>query len=162
MAKTNLKKYGKPVRRNAGPPTPRAPRASSQQPAAPSPSRDLERLWPYAAGAAGTAIVGTMLAREGVAPKTIAGGLALTGGLLGWRLTNKTERNLALAVGSAALAQLVLLKWGDVKDDNKGKSDDAKPRQARALPPGALESAFERARRRVALDSDEAARFRRR
>ena len=82
--------------------------------------------------------------------------------MLAWRGSSDNERGAGLGAASAALSQWIMLMWPPAADKPDDAPKDDKPRQARALPPGALESAFERARRRIALDADEAARYRRR
>ena len=115
----------------------------------------LRRLGYTAAGAAGTALVGSFLASQGWAPKTIAGALTAVGAGLAWRGDEPTIRSLGAGTMSAAGSQLALM----VIDDRGRKPVAAtapvkKPANADELPPGALESAFERARTRLALSSD--------
>jgi hypothetical protein len=114
----------------------------------------LRRLGYTAAGAAGTALVGSFLASQGWAPKTIAGALTAVGAGLAWRGDEATIRSLGAGTMSAAGSQLALM----VIDDRGKKPTPApaakKPANADELPPGALENAFERARTRLALSSD--------
>ncbi|MBV8758193.1 MAG: hypothetical protein JO257_12980 [Deltaproteobacteria bacterium] len=140
--------------RNAAP---RAPRAAKQEDETP-----LKRLAYTAGGAAGTALAGSFLAHEGWAPKTIATALAAVGGGLAWKGDSSTIRSVGAGVMSAAGSQLALM----VMDDREKKAAPApapavqvakKPANAgNALPPGALESALERAQARLALSAREA------
>lgn len=148
--------------RNAGPRnvapvrnvTPRAPRASKQQEETP-----LRRLGFTAAGAAGTALVGSFLSSQGWAPKTIAGALSAVGAGLAWRGDDPTIRSVGAGTMSAAGSQLALMLI-----DDRGKKQapppatttaGKKPANADELPAGALENALERARQRLALASSE-------
>ena len=116
----------------------------------------LRRLGYTAAGAAGTALVGSFLASQGWAPKTIAGALTAVGAGLAWRGDEPTVRSLGAATMSAAGSQLALMVIDD--RDSKKPAPAVAPVKKLAnsdeLPPGALESAFERARTRLALSSD--------
>jgi hypothetical protein len=149
------------MRRNAGPPTPRASRKTAEPESPDSLMPTLRRLAPLAGGAAGMALLGTFLAREGWKPKTIAGALSLAGALLAWLGHDEKLRQIALGAAAAGMGQLALMMFEAHEAEAHGTQVAAadKPRQAEGLPPGALESAFERARRRLALDADEAARF---
>ena len=135
-----MKKKHKHHRRNAAPSIPR-PRAHAA--AKPEDETPLKRLGYTAAGAAGTALIGSFLAREGWAPKTIAGALAAVGAGLAWRGDASTIRSVGAGAMSAAGSQLALM----VIDDREHK----KPSNADELPPGALENAFERARERLSI-----------
>jgi hypothetical protein len=143
--------------RNAAPRAPRAPRAQHDE------ETPLKRLAATAGGAAGTALAGSFLAHEGWAPKTIATALAAVGAGLAWKGDAPTIRSVGAGVMSAAGSQLALM----VIDDRDKKA--APPAQApapqvakkpanagNALPPGALESALERAQARLALSAREA------
>ncbi len=149
-------------------PRSRGLRQASLRPASPRPSAPeesaLRRLGYTAAGAAGTALVGSFLAREGWAPKTIAGLLTTGGAIASWTSHDPTVREIGSGAMSAAGGQLALL----MLDDREKKPDAAaqtatatgqKRSNAGELPPGALESAFERARARMAVLSDDARRY---
>jgi hypothetical protein len=148
-------KHPKPPHRNAAPPT-SAPRSRRKPPT--EEETPLRRLGYTAAGAAGTALVGSFLATRGWAPKTIAGALAAVGAGLAWRGDEPMVRSIGAGTMSAAGSQLALM----VIDDREHKVAPAqkvaqavkKPANADELPPGALESAFERARTRLALSSE--------
>ena len=146
------KKHKKHPFRNAAP---RAPRAAKQEEETP-----LKRLAMTAGGAAGTALAGSFLAPEGWAPKTIATALSAVGAGLAWKGDSSTIRSVGAGVMSAAGSQLALM----VLDDRDKKAAPApaapqvakKPANAGSLPPGALESALERAQTRLALSAREA------
>ena len=138
------KKKHKHKFRNAAP---RAPRASSQ------PETPMHRLGYTAAGAGGTALLGSFLARQGWAPKTIAGALAAVGAGLAWKGDSETIKSLGAGTMSAAGSQLALMMIADNSAPSGGTAvaSAKKPSNADALPPGALENALERARQRLAL-----------
>jgi hypothetical protein len=151
MAKKKKFKFGKHNKfRNAAPRPPRAAKPNEQG------ESHLKQLGFTAAGAAGTALVGTFLAHEGWAPKTIATPLAAVGAGLAWKGDGSTIRSLGAGAMSAAGSQLALM----VIDDHDHKKAAAvvaqaqtakKPANADALPAGSLESAFNRARSQLAL-----------
>ncbi|MCX5742969.1 MAG: hypothetical protein NT062_10785 [Proteobacteria bacterium] len=134
--------------RNAVPRAPRTPSAKAES------ETSLHRLGYTAAGAAGTALVGSFLSREGWAPKTVASALAAVGAGLAWKGDGSTIRSLGAGAMSAAGSQLALL----VIDDRERKAAPVpvkKPANADGLPPGALETAFERAKARLAIVAGE-------
>jgi hypothetical protein len=134
--------------RNAGPPG--APRASRKPKAGDETS--MHRLGYTAAGAAGTALLGSFLARQGWAPKTIAGALTAVGAGLAWKGDGSTIKSVGAGTMSAAGSQLALMMIDDRERPAAApKVATKKPANADELPPGALESAFERARERLAL-----------
>ncbi len=152
------KKFKKFTHRNAAPPRnamPRIPRA----PRPPSNDNTASMLGYTAAGAAGTALVGSFLARQGWAPKTVAGALAAVGAGLAWKGDGSTIKSLGAGTMSAAGSQLALM----LLDDQHARTAApkvaiaTKPANADGLPPGALENAFERARERLALSTGEQA-----
>jgi hypothetical protein len=154
--KKNKHRYRNSVPRNVSPArnvAPRAPRSTKQLDETP-----LRRLGFTAAGAAGTALVGSFLSSQGWAPKTIAGALSAVGAGLAWRGDDPTIRSIGAGTMSAAGSQLALM----LIDDRGKKPATAapvtaakKPANAEELPPGALENALERARQRLALASSE-------
>jgi hypothetical protein len=156
MSKKNKKKFKNATKyafRNAAPAVLRAPRARVARVEDETP---LKRLAYTAGGAAGTALAGSFLAHEGWAPKTIATALAAVGAGLAWKGDAPTIRSVGAGVMSAAGSQLALM----VMDDRDHKAAPAvavkKPSNAaNALPPGALESALERAQARLALSARE-------
>jgi hypothetical protein len=148
MAKKKKHKFKfKHHHRNAAP---RVPKAGEETP--------LKRLGYTAAGAAGTALVGSLLARQGWAPKTIAGAIAAVGTGLAWKGEGSAIRGVGAGAMSAAGSQLALM----MIDDRERKSappqvaQGKKPANSDGLPPGALEAAFERARERLALATENA------
>ena len=152
MAKKNKHKH---KFRNAAPVRNAVARAPRPRPEDITP---LRRLGYTAAGAAGTALVGSFLAREGWAPKTIATALTAVGAGLAWKGDAETTKSLGAGTMSAAGSQLALM----MMEDHHGAKPAAtpttatakKPANAASLPPGALENAFERARARLAYASE--------
>lgn len=138
--------------RNAAP-RPSAPRAPRGKP---DEETSLHRLGYTAAGAAGTALVGSLLARQGWAPKTIASALTAVGAGLAWKGEGSTIRSVGAGTMSAAGSQLALMMIDDRDTTKPTTAGGKKPANADELPPGALESAFERARQRLALATGEA------
>lgn len=148
MAKKKKHKF-KFKHRNAGPPRPRAAKQEEETPG--------KRLAVTAAGAAGTALAGSFLARQGWAPKTIAGALAAVGAGLAWKGDGSTIRSIGTGAMSAAGSQLALMMIDDRDRKTAPPPTTAakKPANADGLPAGALEAAFERARSRLAMATDE-------
>jgi len=141
--------------RNAAP---RAPRAAGKA----DEETPLKRLALTAGGAAGTALAGSFLAHEGWAPKTIATALGAVGAGLAWKGDSSTIRSVGAGVMSAAGSQLALMVMDD-RDRKHAPAPAPAPQVAKkpanagnALPPGALESALERAQTRLALSAREA------
>jgi hypothetical protein len=134
--------------RNAAPRAPRAPKPEEETP--------IKRLATTAAGAAGTALAGSFLAHEGWAPKTIATALGAVGAGLAWKGDAPTVRSIGAGMMSAAGSQLALM----VIDERDRKAAPPstqvakKPSNSDGLPPGALESALERAQARLALAAE--------
>ncbi len=145
------KKKHKLKHRNAAPP-PRAPRAHRvSKPGDPS---SMQQLGYTAAGAAGTALLGSFLARQGWAPKTIAGALTAVGAGLAWKGDGSTIKSVGAGTMSAAGSQLALMLIDD-REKTTTTTVVKKPSNSDELPAGALESAFDRARERLALSSAE-------
>ena len=94
MAKKKKHKFH---HRNAAP---RAPRAAK-------PADDTTRKLGYtAAGAAGTALLGSFLARQGWAPKTIAGALTAVGAGLAWKGDGDASRACMVATSRTLIHSL--------------------------------------------------------
>ena len=144
-------KKNKQRHRNAAP-VARAPSVPRVARAAVVEETPMRRLGYTAAGAAGTALVGSFLAREGWAPKTVAGLLTAAGGMAAWTSHDPTVRNVGAGAMSAASAQLALLMIDE--HDKPAQSAAAKRANADGLPQGALESAFERARARMLASAE--------
>jgi hypothetical protein len=125
----------------------RAPRARGAVEETP-----LRRLAYTAAGAGGTALVGSLLARQGWAPKTIAGAIAAVGGGLAWKGEGSTIRSVGAGAMSAAGSQLALMM---IDDREQSAASAKKPKNADGLPPGALDAAFERARTQLQLATED-------
>jgi hypothetical protein len=151
MAKKKKFRFGKHKLRNA------APRGAAPRSAPRKPQQDetpLKRLGYTAAGAAGTALAGSFMAREGWAPKTIATALAAVGAGLAWKGDEPTIRSVGAGVMSAAGSQLALMMIDEKDRKQAVQTAQAqplrKPANAYALPPGSLESAFNQARSQLA------------
>lgn len=156
MAK-NKKNKNKFKHRNAAPraSTPRAPRGQQTDETA------GHRLGYTAAGAAGSALLGAFLARQGWAPKTVSGALAAVGAGLAWKGEGSTVRSVGAGAMSGAGAQLALMVLAD-HEDAKKPATTAMPSSATTAkrianadspPPGAVETAFHRARERLAMNA---------
>ncbi len=149
------KKHKRHGFRNAAPSPARNAVARAPRSARPD-ETPLRRLAYTASGAAGTALAGSFLAHEGWAPKTIATALAAVGAGLAWKGDAPTIRSVGAGVMSAAGSQLALMMM-DEHDQKPPTSPTVqtakKPSNAGGLPPGALESALERAQARLALSS---------
>lgn len=144
--------------RNAAP---RAPRAR------PGEETTTHRLGYTAAGAAGSALVGALLARQGWAPKTVSGALAAVGAGLAWKGDGSTIRSVGAGAMSGAGAQLALMMLADHEEKKQGPTVATAPTHltgphltgvkkhanADSLPPGVLEAAFYRARDRLAMSA---------
>ena len=165
MAKKRKNKFKRHAFRNAS--TPRAP--GPRGGASPGDDEALKRLASTIGGAGGAALAVSMMKHEGWKPKTIATALGAGGAALAWKASESSMRSIGAGVMSAAGAQLALLMLEDhdaKSDDVKVASNDAKPadsngvsasapRQADALPPGALENALARAQARLAISDAE-------
>jgi hypothetical protein len=143
--------------RNAAPRPPRANRAGADTPS--------QHLGYTAAGAAGSAVLVGLLARQGWAPKTVAGAVAAVGAGLGWKGDGSTIRSVGAGAMSGAGAQLALMMIADHEHQQATTTKPAtttasttvplrKPANAE-LPPGVLEAAFYRARDRLAATAGE-------
>lgn len=162
MAKNKKKHKHKHHFRNAAPRPPRAARTADET--------STHRLGYTAAGAAGSALLGALLARQGWAPKTVSGALCAVGAGLAWKGDGTTIRSVGAGAMSGAGAQLALLLIDDqeAKTNPQGKPQSpngvapkglltkpAKPANAGELPGDALEAAYYRARERLAATANE-------
>jgi hypothetical protein len=115
-----------------------------------------------AGGAIGAALACAYIARENwIPPKFVTGLVSAVGGTLAVLGASNTLRAVGSGVMSAAGAQLGLMLIDDHYDNIATQKAIAtatadahkakKPANADSLPPGALESAYERARARLAM-----------
>jgi hypothetical protein len=110
-----------------------------------------------AGGAAAAAITCALVARENLLPPTFVTGLVTAiGGTAVAIAESETYRAVGQGVMAAAGAQLGLVLLDNhyqetAKPIVAAKTDARKPSNAENLPPGALEAAYERARRRLAM-----------
>jgi hypothetical protein len=163
MSKKKPKKFKKAFRNAA--PVARAPRSAAAKPEEETP---LRRLGMTAAGAAGTALIGSFLSHEGWAPKTIATALGAVGAGLAWKGDAANIRSLGAGAMSAAGSQLALMMIDDRDHAKSAPAAQAQAQVAQAqaaaqkrqasaheLPAGSLENAFERAKARLAISGGE-------
>ena len=120
----------------------------------------LQRLAYTAAGAGATTLVGSLLLHEGWAPKTIATAFTAAGAGLAWKAEAPSVRSIGAGAMSAAGSQLALLALEQrarrSRPDATDHSDTQTERRlsnAAGVPAGALQSAFQRAQARLALES---------
>jgi hypothetical protein len=85
----------------------------------------VQQLAFTAAGAAGSALLGAILARKGYAPKTIAGVIAAIGAAFGGISDSDALRAVAAGAMSGSGAQLVLMLFLEHEDRQKVGSDGA-------------------------------------
>jgi hypothetical protein len=158
--------YRNAAPRNAAPSSPRPARIARK----PDQSEtSLHRVGYTAAGAAGSALLGTILKRQNWAPKTVATVIGAVGAGLAWKGDDPTIRSIGAGVMSAAGGQLAIELFTDHEKHKEekekteaatetAKKDDrpgARLSNVDALPDGALQSAFERARLRYAIGHGE-------
>jgi hypothetical protein len=153
------KKRKSKVKRRPGPTVARKPKPSFRRGVARAKKSSWKPVLAGIAGGLGTAGVGYLMVRAGMSPMTAAVGLTAAGGVAA--LT--TEGNLqAAALGSAGMGtgQLALaLIAGQAGKPAKKKTEVAEAAPAKERDDayaGDIESAFERARQKLALE-DEAA-----
>jgi hypothetical protein len=162
MAKKKMKQK-KHAFRNAS--APRPPRAR----ATPADDTPVRRLAYTIGGAGGAALAVSLMKHEGWKPKTIATALGAAGAALALKAEEPSMQSIGTGALAAAGATLALLTMEDydakASGDGKVASNEAKPtdasaslpRQADALPPGALENALARAQARLAISDAELA-----
>jgi len=85
----------------------------------------VQQLAFTAAGAAGSALLGAILARKGYAPKTIAGVIAAVGAAFVGISDSDALRALGAGAMSGSGAQLVLMLFAEHEDRQKGASNTA-------------------------------------
>ena len=113
----------------------------------------------YTAGGAAIAAVGcALMTRENILPPTFVTGIVTAiGGTAVAIADSETYRAIGQGVMAAAGAQLGLVLLDNHYQETLTKipavaaKGDPKKRDAESLPPGALEAAYERARRRLAM-----------
>jgi len=151
-------------RRNAGTPTPRRRRLTK------APPPDLNTTLASVIGGGGGALLGGVAANRGWDPTMLALAMTVGGGVGAYTLDGnlRVAANGLAAAGAGQLALSLLAKSADPKDDASGASKPAKknsvsaqpqPANAGGLPPGSIESAFERARHRLAVEDDDRDRY---
>lgn len=149
-----------PPRRNAAPPRPPAPRpARSTEP----PETPVQHLLYTAGGALGASLVGALAARYGLQPSMVATLITASGGALAWKAGTQRTRTIAAGAASAGGSQLMLLKLKmpdaapkpQTVAANQNQQPPVRPKNADigALPHGALDAAFERARAELAISA---------
>lgn len=167
MTKTakNMKKRFRHKLRNGFRNDPRPSRSTSSRASAEGKSEGPEgKLSPgraalyTAGGAAAAAITCALVARENLLPPTFVTGLVTAiGGTAVAIAESETYRAVGQGVMAAAGAQLGLVLLDNHYQETArkpvmaAKPDAKKPSNAENLPPGALEAAYERARRRLAM-----------
>jgi hypothetical protein len=111
-----------------------------------------------AGGAAAAAVTCALVARENILPPTFVTGLVTAiGGTAAAIAHSETYRAIGQGAMAAAGAQLGLVLLDNHYQESAkkpmvaAKADGKKPSNAENLPPGALEAAYERARRRLAM-----------
>src|SRR5262245_18700480 len=123
MNKKKFKRFRNAHRRNAAPAP--APRPAPRVMRARGPREDdtpIHRLGYTAAGAAGTALLGVMLTKNGWAPKTVASALTAVGAGLAWKGDSSTVQALGSGAMSAAGGQLALMTL----NEHATKQEEAK------------------------------------
>jgi len=83
----------------------------------------VEQLAFTAAGAAGAALLGAILAQRGYAPKTVSGALAALGAGLAGIGDSKALRALGAGAMSGSGAQLVLMLFAEYEDKKTAATD---------------------------------------
>jgi hypothetical protein len=163
----------KPRRRGAKPATRRkgyrnaAPRPTTSRSTAgrnetaESAIQRLGQLVPTALGAGAASIGGALATRWGFHPETVAIALGVAGIGIAAKAETKDWQRAGAGAFSAGGSQLVLLALRKAQQPNRPAPPSqpalaSRPKNAElgALPPGALDAAFERARAALAVDAD--------
>ena len=143
----------------------RSPSASSRPAAADKETHNKKELTGgqatlySAGGGAAAAVICALLSRYNVLPATFATGILTAVGVSAAAVaTDPKLKATGQGVMAAAGAQLGLVLLDNHYKENvvrttlaETKPDPRKPANAESLPPGALEAAYERARRRLAM-----------
>lgn len=145
--------------RNAGPPRPTTPRPAR---VAETPETPGWHLLHTAGGALGASLAGALATRYGFHPQTIATVITGVSGGVAWKGTTQRARSIAAGAASAGGSQLLLLTLKaneapkPTANQNQAPLVAARTKNADlgALPAGALDAAFERARAELALTHD--------
>jgi len=151
-------------RRNANTTTPRRRRITK------APPPDLNTTLASVIGGGGGALLGGVAANRGWDPAMVALAMTVGGGVGAYTLDGnlRVAANGLAAAGAGQLALALLAKSADTKDEAAGTSKPAKknsvstqpqPANAGGLPAGSIESAFERARHRLAVEDDDRDRY---
>jgi hypothetical protein len=118
---------------------------------------DAMRVAKVAGGMLGATLACAFIAREDwLPPKVVTGAVSAVGAALAVGGHSNTLKAVGTGVMAAAGGQLGLLLIDDHQANRTNPATSAvatakKPANAESLPPGALESAYERARARLAL-----------
>jgi hypothetical protein len=156
-------KHGKPRMRNAATAAlARTPRHATASPATHEERAQTEsRAWQVAkvlGGAAVSAVGCSLIARqEWIPPKALTAGVAAVGAALYAGGQNDTLRMVGAGAAASAGGMFTYLMIDDAvhpktaSQPHVASNTPPAKRQADSLPPGALEAAYERARRRMAL-----------
>jgi hypothetical protein len=163
MAKKKKPKHGRPRMRNAATAAAaRRPRHATTSPATHENKTETEsRAWQVAkvlGGAAVSAVGCSFIARqEWLPPKALTAGVAAVGAALYAGGQNDTLRMVGAGAAASAGGMFTYLMIDDAVHTRPASQPQVvsnpppAKRQADGLPPGALEAAYERARRRMAL-----------
>ena len=157
-------KRAKPRHRNAGAPSAQKvnrDKAQDKDQPVRMPGRQLvAKVIASALGSAGSSILGGNAVKLGIPPLWAAAGLAVSGGLVAGLATHDNTREVGTGWLSAVASQLVLMSMGASKPSTVvvASAPQAPPKPKNSdlgmLPPGALDSAFERARAELAVRGD--------
>ena len=128
-----------------------------------APPPDLNTTLASVVGGGGGALLGGVAANRGWDPAMVALAMTLGGGVGAYTLDGnlRVAANGLAAAGAGQLALTLLARSVEGKEETGkkvGKKNSAaqpQPANAGGLPAGSIESAFERARHRLAMDDDE-------
>ena len=146
--------------RNAAPPRPTASRtAAGKGDPTESAFQRIGQLVPTALGAGAASLGGALATRWGFHPQTVAIALGALGVGIAAKAETKEWQRAGAGAFSAGGSQLVLLTLRKAQQQSRPAPPSPptpRPKNAElgALPPGALDAAFERARAALAVDAD--------